>query len=172
MPIPEGKLYQDGNLGAGTVATLEPAIINSETAGADINFGTGVTIEDGKVVPATKGKIFGVALKRTYSMTDNFDESAVQADHWYTGETFGVLRDGTISVPISSDVDVNDMAAVDADGKFKTAGTGDEVVGVFLSAGNEGSTANMQTRIQFGTPSANSSSTKSTSSTDTGKDDK
>lgn len=167
--IPDAVMYHDGNLGAGTVTTTEQNAVNSEIAGSDILFGSAVTIEDSKVVQAKGGKIFGVALKRTFSMTDDFSSDAVQADHWYQGETLGVLRDGSISVLISSDVDINDPAAVDADGKFKKAEAGDDVVGVFLSAGNEGSTANLQTRIQFSAPDATTS--KATTTT-TGKDGK
>ncbi|MBD5430136.1 hypothetical protein [Lactobacillus sp.] len=161
MGIPDAVMYHDGNLGAGTVATTEPSTVNGEIAGSDILFGSAVTIEDGKVVQAKGGKMFGVSLKRTYSMTDDFISDHVAEDHWYTGETLGVLRDGTISVLISSDVDVNDFAAVDADGKFKVAESGDDVVGVFLSSGNAGSTANLQTRIQFNnSTSANATATQ------------
>ena len=61
----------------------------------------------------------------------------------------GVLRDGTIYVPVNVDVNANENAAVDTDGNFKVAGTSDSVVGVFLSSANAGSTARLQTRIQL-----------------------
>lgn len=61
----------------------------------------------------------------------------------------GVLRDGTIYVPVNVDVNANENAAVDTDGNFKVAGASDSVVGVFLSSANAGSTARLQTRIQL-----------------------
>lgn len=169
MGIPDSVMYHDGNLGAGTVTTTEQSAVNSEVAGSDILFGSAVAVEDGKVIQAKGGKMFGVALKRTFSMTDDFLSDAVQNDHWYEGETLGVLRDGSISVLINSDVDINDPAAVDTDGKFKKASAGDDVVGIFLSAGDAGTTANLQTRIQFSTPEGASTNT---STTNTGKDGK
>lgn len=147
MAIPDGKLYMDGELGNGTIATTENNAVNTETAGADIGFGAGVVMQDGKVVPATKGNIYGITLKRTYINGDHYSD--VVNDHWMTGETLGVLRDGTIAVPIVEDIDRGDNAAVTTDGKFKQAGTGDEVVGVFLSSGNANGTANLQTRVQL-----------------------
>ena len=61
----------------------------------------------------------------------------------------GVLRDGTIYVPVNVDVNANENAAVDTDGNFKVAGASDPAVGVFLSSANAGSTARLQTRIQL-----------------------
>lgn len=152
MAIPNGRLYHDDPLSAGTIATIEPSTINTENAGAEIDFGTAVTMKDGKAVQATKAPIYGVALKRTYIDSDHFYDEEIQNDHWKIGETLGVLRDGTIAVPISGDVDRGDDATVDANGKFKTAGAGDVVVGVFLSSANDGDTANLQTRVQFRQP--------------------
>lgn len=154
MAIPDGRLYLDGQLGAGEVATIEPSTVNTENAGADINFGAGVVLKDGKVVPATKAPIYGVALRRTYVNGDHFYDETIENDHWNTGEDLGVLRDGTIAVPISDDVDRGENATVDAQGNFKPAGASDTVVGVFLSAGNKGGTANLQTRIQLASDSA------------------
>lgn len=150
MAIPDGRLYHDGPLSAGTIATIEPSTVNTENAGAEIGFGTAVTIKDGKVVPATKAPIYGVAIKRTYIDSDHFYDAEIQKDKWKIGETLGVLRDGTIAVSVSSDVDYGDNATVDTTGKFKTASAGDDVVGVFKSSANNGSVANLQTRVQFG----------------------
>lgn len=150
MAIPDGRLYHDGPLSAGTIATIEPSTINTENAGAEICFGTAVIIKEGKAVPATKAPIYGVALKRTYIDSDHFYDEEIQKDKWKIGETLGVLRDGTIAVPVSGDVDRGDNATVDATGNFKTAGAGDAIVGVFLSSANSGDTANLQTRVQFG----------------------
>lgn len=159
MAIPDGKLYHDGSLSAGTIATIEPATINTENAGAEIGFGTAVTMSNGKAVPATKAPIYGVALKRTYTDSDHFYDNDIQNDKWKIGETLGVLRDGTIAVPVSGDVDRGDDATVDATGKFKEAGAGDVVVGVFLSSANDGDTANLQTRVQFRQPGTASNTT-------------
>lgn len=152
MAIPDGRLYHDGPLSAGTIATIEPSTINTENAGAEIDFGTAVTMKDGKAVPATNAPIYGVALKRTYIDSDHFYDEEIQNDHWKIGETLGVLRDGTIAVPVSGDVDRGDDATVDVNGKFKAAGAGDVVVGVFLNSANDGDTANLQTRVQFRQP--------------------
>ena len=63
------------------------------------------------------------------------------------------MRDGTIWVPISEDVDRGENAAVDSTGKFKPATGNDVVVGVFTSDGEKDSTAKLQTRIQFASSS-------------------
>lgn len=165
MAIPDGKLYSDGTLSAGTVATIEDSIVNTESAGADISFGSGVVLQDGKVVPATKAPIYGVALKRTYINGDHFYDATIDGDHWEAGENLGVLRLGTISVPISDDVDRGENATVDAQGNFKPAGASDTVVGVFLSDGNNGGTASMQTSIQLANGTSSASSTSSNTST-------
>lgn len=155
MAIPDGKLYHDGHLSAGTVATIEPSTVNTESAGAEIGFGIAAAMKNGKVVPATSGPIYGVTIKRTYVDSDHFYDEDIQNDKWKVGETLGVLRDGTIAVPVSGDVDYGDNAAVDTTGKFKAASAGDIVVGVFKSSANEGETANLQTRIQFGAQNSN-----------------
>lgn len=149
MAIPDGRLYHDDSLSAGTIATIEPSTINTENASTEIGFGTAVAMKDGKAVQATKAPIYGVALKRTYTDSDHFYENDIQNDKWKIGETLGVLRDGTIAVPVISDVDRGDDATVDVTGKFKVASAGDVVVGTFLSSANSGDTANLQTRVQF-----------------------
>lgn len=150
MAIPDGKLYHDGPLSAGTIATIEDSSVNTEHAGTNVGFGTGVVLNaDGKAVPATSGAIYGIAIKRTYVDSDHLYKDDIENDCWKTGETLGVLRDGTIAVPITVDVDRGENAALDAGGKFKVAGASDTIVGVFLSDGNAGSTANLQTRAQF-----------------------
>ena len=70
-------------------------------------------------------------------------------EDWSAGEWFGCVREGTVAVPISEDVNSRENAAVDANGNFKPAGASDTVVGVFLSSGNKGGTARLQTRIQL-----------------------
>lgn len=149
MAIPDGELYNTGELAPGQLATIERATINTERAGAPIGFGQGVAIKDGLVVPATGGNIFGVALRRTYLNADHLTQENIDTDKWQTGELFGVVREGTIHVPINEDVNENENAAVDKDGNFKPAGASDTVVGVFLGSGNKGGTARMQTRIQL-----------------------
>lgn len=152
--IPDGKLYMDGQLGAGTVATLEDSSVNTLTAGGPIGFGTAVTIKDGKAVQAGGAPIYGVALKRTYLNGEHFFQDDIDNDKWAEGEVLSVLRDGTISVPVSADVDVQENATVDANGQFKPAGTSDQIVGVFLSSANAGETAQLQTRIQLARPAS------------------
>ena len=149
MELPHGELYKTCELAPGQLATIERATINTEQAGAPIGFGQGVAIKDGLVVPATGGNIFGVALRRTYLNADHLTQENIDADKWQTGELFGVVREGTIQVPINEDVNENENAAVDKDGNFKPAGASDTVVGVFLGSGNKGGTARMQTRIQL-----------------------
>lgn len=147
--IPDGRLYGDPELGAGQVATIEDAVITTEQAGADVGYGQGVQIKDGRVVPATQGNIYGIAVRRTHLNADHLYEDAKANDKWSEGEWLGVVRDGTVGVPISEDVNSRENAAIDADGNFKPAGANDTVVGVFLSAGNKGGTARLQTRIQL-----------------------
>ena len=152
--IPDGKLYMDGQLGAGTVATLEDSSVNTLTAGGPIGFGTAVTIKDGKAVQAAGAPISGVALKRTYMNANHFYQEDIDNDKWGEGEVLGVLRDGTIAVPVSADADAQENATVDANGQFKPAGASDTVVGVFLSSANAGETAQLQTRIQLAQPAS------------------
>lgn len=168
--IPDGKLYMDGQLGAGTVATLEDSNVNTVTAGSPIGFGTAVTISNGKAVQAAGAPIYGIALKRTYLNADHFYQEDIDNDKWAEGEVLGVLRDGTIAVPVSADVDEQESATVDANGKFKPAGTSDTVVGVFLSSANAGETAQLQTRIQLAhlTSSVASPATSPTTSSPAG----
>ena len=152
--IPDGKLYMDGQLGAGTVATLEDSSVNTLTAGGPIGFGTAVTIKDGKAVQAAGAPIYGVALKRTYMNAGHFYQEDINNDKWGEGEVLGVLRDGTIAVPVSADADAQENATVDANGQFKPAGASDTVVGVFLSSANAGETAQLQTRVQLAQPTS------------------
>lgn len=147
--IPDGELYNTGSISAGTVSDLETAVINTEQVGQPVGYGQGVQIKDGMVVPATKGHIFGVAVKRYHTNADHLYPDLMANEKWEQGEMIAVLRDGTIYVPVNVDVNANENAAVDTDGNFKVAGTSDQIVGVFLSSANAGSTARMQTRIQF-----------------------
>ena len=147
--IPDGELYNTDPISAGTVSDLETAVINTEQVGQPVGYGQGVQIKDGMVVPATKGHIFGIAVKRYHTNADHLYPDLLKGEKWEQGEMIGVLRDGTIYVPVNVDVNANENAAVDTDGNFKVAGASDSVVGVFLSSANAGSTARMQTRIQF-----------------------
>lgn len=146
MAIPDGTLYTDGHLSAGTVERQYEVL--TENAGADINFGAGVVLVNGKVQPATKAPIYGVALKRTYVNGDHFFDATVDGDHWNKGEDLGVLTDGTVNVPVSADVDRGELATVDADGNFKPT-TGTDAVGRFLSSADKGSTARLLVRARF-----------------------
>ena len=147
--IPDGELYNTGSISAGTVSDLETAVINTEQVGQPVGYGQGVQIKDGTVIPATKGHIFGVAVKRYHTNADHLYPDLMANEKWEQGEMIGVLRDGTIYVPVNVDVNANENAAVDTDGNFKVAGASDSVVGVFLSSANAGSTARLQTRIQL-----------------------
>ena len=147
--IPDGELYNTGSISAGTVSDLETAVINTEQVGQPVGYGQGVQINNGMVVPATKGHIFGIAVKRYHTNADHLYPDLLKGEKWEQGEMIGVLRDGTIYVPVNVDVNANENAAVDTDGNFKVAGTSDSVVGVFLSSANAGSTARLQTRIQL-----------------------
>ena len=147
--IPDGELYNTGSISAGTVSDLETAVIDTEQVGQPVGYGQGVQIKDGTVIPATKGHIFGVAVKRYHTNADHLYPDLMANEKWEQGEMIAVLRDGTIYVPVNVDVNANENAAVDTDGNFKVAGTSDSVVGVFLSSANAGSTARLQTRIQL-----------------------
>lgn len=147
--IPDGELYNTDPISAGTVSDLETAVINTEQVGQPVGYGQGVQINNGMVVPATKGHIFGVAVKRDHTNADHLYPELMANEKWQQGEMIRVLRDGTIYVPVNVDVNANENAAVDTDGNFKVAGTSDSVVGVFLSSANAGSTARLQTRIQL-----------------------
>lgn len=147
--IPDGELYNTSSISAGTVSDLETAVINTEQVGQPVGYGQGVQIKDGMVVPATKGHIFGIAVKRYHTNADHLYPDLMANEKWGQGEMIAVLRDGTIYVPVNVDVNANENAAVDTDGNFKVAGTSDSVVGVFLSSANAGSTARLQTRIQL-----------------------
>ena len=147
--IPVGELYITGSISAGTVSDLETAVIDTEQVGQPVGYGQGVQIKDGTVIPATKGHIFGIAVKRYHTNADHLYPDLMANEKWEQGEMIGVLRDGTIYVPVNVDVNANENAAVDTDGNFKVAGTSDSVVGVFLSSANAGSTARLQTRIQL-----------------------
>lgn len=147
--IPDGELYNTDPISAGTVSDLETAVINTEQVGQPVGYGQGVQIKDGMVVPATKGHIFGIAVKRYHTNADHLYPDLMANEKWEQDEMIAVLRDGTIYVPVNVDVNANENAAVDTDGNFKVAGASDPVVGVFLSSANAGSTARLQTRIQL-----------------------
>ena len=145
MPIPVGTYYQKKELGNGTVATIENNVVDTVTAGEEINFGVAVNIKDGKAVTATSVPIMGIAIKR--NRIDGDDYNALPDDKFKVGELIGVLRKGGISVPITTDVSRYDFATVNSDGTFKTAGTGDSVVGRFKTDGYAGKTAIVQVEL-------------------------
>lgn len=152
MAIPDGTLYGAPTLGAGQLATNDVLTnkIFTEQAGGDIDYGQGVVIKDGLVVRANSSHIYGVALRRQHINGDHLypDPNSMASDHYYSGEYISILRDGNVAVPISEDVNSRENAAVDANGNFKTAGTGDKIVGVFLSSGDKGKTAIVNLTIQ------------------------
>lgn len=147
MAIPVEPFYQPSSLGAGHVATTQPVVANSDVAAADIKYGQAVTIKDGAVIPATAAPIYGVALKRSYMDTDRFIDP--KDDTWHTGETLAVLREGTVAVPLSADVNKGEGATIDANGLFKPASGSDVLVGIFTSSGNTDDTAFLQTNLGF-----------------------
>ena len=110
MPIPVGTYYQKKELGNGTVATIENNVVDTVTAGEEINFGVAVNIKDGKAVTATSAPIMGIAIKR--NRIDGDDYNALPDDKFKAGELIGVLRKGGISVPITTDVSRYDFATV------------------------------------------------------------
>ncbi len=169
MAIPDGKLYDDGVMGAGAVAGTGPTTINTEKAGAAVGFGLGVALSNGKAVPATTAPIYGVSVRRNYTVGYALNDATKDADAYHEGEAMGVLREGSVAVQISGDVEAGDNATVDATGKFKEAASGDTIVGVFRTTGKAGSTAVLQTSFQFGTAPAAASASAGTSSTGTGK---
>ncbi|MGO2858844.1 hypothetical protein LASUN_13080 [Lentilactobacillus sunkii] len=147
MTIPVEGLYMNGSLGAGKPATTQTQNVNTETAGAPISYGQAVAMSGGKVVPANAAPIYGVALSRSYVDSEHFTDTPT--DTWKAGDVLGVLREGTIAVPISADVNKNEAATVDANGLFKPAGDSDAVVGIFTTAGNSGDTAFLQTSLGY-----------------------
>ena len=70
MAIPDGTMYHDGHLSAGTVERQYEVL--TEVASADIPFGAGVSLVNGQAVTATKAPIYGVAVKRGYLDVDHF----------------------------------------------------------------------------------------------------
>lgn len=147
MPIPVGSYYQKKELGNGKVGTTETPVIDTITAGEDINFGVALAIKDGKAVTATKAPIYGIAVSRDYLMAEHFTTEALANDHWYQDEKIGALRKGGLSVPITEDVNRYDPATINADGTFRVAKQGEEIVGRFKTDGNADSTAIVQIEV-------------------------
>lgn len=146
MAIPDGQLYHDGALGAGRVATTERATVNGAVAAEEVGFGKAVALKGNQAVVATAAPIYGVAVRRSYTRFYDF-KGDNGTDAWQKGETVGVLREGTVAVQISEDVDAGKAATVASAGTFKSAGSADKAVGIFLTSGDKGGTANMQIRI-------------------------
>lgn len=155
MGIPVGSFYQKKELGNGTIGSIESNTVNTITAGEDIAFGIALDIKSGQAVKATKAPIFGIAIKRLYVEGDDYD--ALPDDHWYAGEKIGAVRKGAVAVPITADVNRYDAAAVNADGTFKPAGAGDQIVGRFITDGDANKTAIVQIELtDMGTVAASS----------------
>lgn len=160
MPIPDAQLYGEESWGAGKVTSIDNYRVNGEDAGADLNFGQAVILKGNKAVPASAGKaIFGVVLAREYTMADDFVQTEMDTDHWVAGNRVPVMREGDVSVPVSEDVNAGENAAVDADGNFKAAGSGDTVVGTFNSNGAKNGTASLEIHPMLSSDNADSAST-------------
>lgn len=162
MAIPINGIYMDGHLGAGKPATTETQTVNSEIAGAAIKYGQAVTLTDDKLQPAAAAPIYGVALSRSYLNADRFTDDDKTNDAWETGEAVGVLREGTIAVPVSADVNKGEGATVDANGLFAPATDATTAVGIFQSDANSGETAFLQTNLAFTSGVGSQSASKGT----------
>ncbi|RXF59503.1 hypothetical protein ERD32_02065 [Lactobacillus crispatus] len=177
MPLPVGQLGQKKELGNGTIGSLKDYSIYTVTAGTDINYGLALDVKDGQAVVATKTPIYGISVKRAYVIGHDFD--AIEGDHWLKGEKMGALRQGSVSVPITEDVDRLDQATINVDGTFRPAKPGEQVVGRFITAGNANSTAIVDVNLTdmgttgTGTTADNSATPAAgTTTTDTGSDKK
>lgn len=147
MGIPVQGLYMSDEIGFGQVSRLENSSINSNEAAEGIDFGVAVNLDGKKVRVAKKAPIYGVAIRRSYTKSEYFDEKEVENDKWGDGEVVGVLRDGTVNVRLSGDVKQGETATIDANGLFKTAVAGDVGVGTFMSDGRSGKGAEVQIRV-------------------------
>lgn len=139
MPLPVGQLYQKKELGNGTIGSLKDYSIYTVTAATDIDYGVALDIQDKQAVIATKAPIYAISVKRAYVIGHSYDD--IENDHWLKGEKIGALRRGSVSVPITEDVDRLDQATINADGTFRPAKPGEPVVGRFITAGNANGTA-------------------------------
>ncbi|MEE8825199.1 MAG: hypothetical protein SOH70_03880 [Lentilactobacillus sunkii] len=130
--IPQGTGYVSGPLGAGTIATNQPYVVNTDHAGDVTPFGVAVTKSGNVIAPAVDGKnVYGVTLNRYYIQSwDSRD-----TEQWDAKDEIPVMRSGAVAVQISADVKAGDPATVGAGGVFKTAADGDTVVGQFLDDG-------------------------------------
>lgn len=151
--VPEGTGYVSGQLGAGQIATNQPNVINSLPVTSPLGFGVAVKQTGGVASLATAAAdVFGISLKRNY--LQSFDTPDVE--QWAAGQDVPVMRMGSVVVQISSDVKSGDLATIDANGLFKTAATGDAVIGqftddgAFVADGSSVSTAPIQ--INLGGP--------------------
>lgn len=130
--IPQGTGYVSGPLGAGTIASNQPYVVNTDHAGDVMPFGVAVTKTNNVIAPATTGAgVYGVTLNRYY--IQSFDTRDVE--QWDAKEEIPVMRSGAVTVQISADVKAGDPATVGDGGVFKTAAAGDTVVGQFLDDG-------------------------------------
>lgn len=167
MGIPVQGLYMSDEIGFGQVSRLESSSINSNEAAEGIDFGVAVNLDGKKVRVAKKAPIYGVAIRRSYTKSEYFDETEVENDKWSDGEVVGVLRDGTVNVRLSSDVKQGETATIDANGLFKTAVAGDVGVGTFMSDGRSGKGAEVQIRVAVPTIDVTPSNPSTPASTKT-----
>lgn len=130
--IPQGTGYVSGPLGAGTIASNQPYVVNTDHAADVVPFGIAVTKTNNVIAPAANGTgVYGVVLNRYY--IQSWDSRDVE--QWDAKDEIPVMRSGAVTVQISADVKVGDPATVGSNGIFKTAVAGDTVIGQFLDNG-------------------------------------
>lgn len=130
--IPQGTGYVSGPLGAGTIASNQPYVVNTDHATVATPFGIAVTKANNIIAPAAKGTgVYGVTLNRNY--IQSWDSRDVE--QWDAKDEIPVMRSGAVTVQISADVKAGGPATVGANGVFKTAVAGDTVIGQFLDDG-------------------------------------
>lgn len=162
----DGSLYIDDQFGNGVIASDSITTINSATAAEAIGFGQAVNLNaDNQVVTAKSAPIYGIAAQEKSGITHGFTFENVATDTFQAGEAVSVVRDGTVYVPVSADVNAGEPATVDADGNFKPAGSSDKPVGLFRDSANAGGTARVQIRIDLNAKAQASSTTPTSTPT-------
>lgn len=154
MPVPQGKMYLDTNLGLGHIADTSIQQVFTEPASETIIFGAPLAYTDDqqavKVAGATD-KVIGIA-RALEGLKDDFGGFGMveTAGHFLKDEPVSVLTTGSIVVAVSTDVEKGQQAVVSTDGTFavytadtdepSTEATGTPV-GVFRTSGVAGNTA-------------------------------
>lgn len=146
MSVPQGTLYREPNLGLGHIADTSIQQVFTEPAAEEIQYGAPLAYTtDGEAVKTagTADKVIGIARAFEGKMNDFGGFGTEQAGGTFQkDEAVSVLTTGSIVVAVSADVEKGQAAVVDADGKFKAAGTeATTTVGVFRTAGTAGKTA-------------------------------